>query len=104
MSKNKKIDFDELEKEEYIFQARVAIDSAQDIGNGLNRFKIAGALICPAGQPDISETDQWEGIQCEVIIRPIKRMGTNKIKNIRMDHAAMALGDDRQWTKKKDDK
>lgn len=83
----------------YTFQARLLLDSGADVGEHFKRFKVAGALIAHKGQPLMVETDDWGAIQCEVIIRPIKRLGTSKIKGMRMGVAAQQLSNDDAWEK-----
>lgn len=83
-------------EEEFVFQGRIAICEPVEM-EPYHQYRIAGALICPDGQPQLSESANWENIQCEIIIRPLKRLGTMKIKNARLDHAALALGTDKEW-------
>lgn len=87
---------DDYMPEEYVYQGRIAISGARDAGQ-FNQNSMSGVLVSPKGQPEISELDDWECIQCEVIIRPIKRLGKAKIKNMRLDQAAGCLGDESQW-------
>ena len=86
--------------EEYIYQGRIGICGPRDAGT-FNQHGISAVLIAKKGQPLLSDSDDWENIQCEIIIRPIKKIGNAKIKNLRLDHVATILGDDKQWTKKK---
>lgn len=87
--------------EEFVYQGRIAICSPRKV-NGSIQHGISAVLVSlDAKQPLMSTKDNWENIQCEIIIRPIKRLGTMKIKNARLDHAAMALGDESQWEKLK---
>lgn len=83
----------------YVFQARLALDGGQAVGDAFTKIKVAGVLVAHQGQPLIVDTDDWDGIQCEVIIRPIKRLGTSKIKGMRMDMAAQQLAKDDAWVK-----
>jgi len=86
------------EPEEYVFQARIAVTGARDSGP-YNQFAFGGSLLAHKDQPLLTETGQWENIQCEIIIRPLKRIGESKHSNIRLDHAATSVGDDSQWVK-----
>ena len=87
--------------DEFVYQGRIAICSPRKI-KGMVQHAISGVLISPdPKQTILSNAEDWENIQCEIIIRPIKSLGVAKIKNMRLDSAAMALGDDRQWEKKK---
>jgi len=87
--------------EEYIYQGRIAICSPSEVGGKYHQYRLSGVLICPDGQPKISESMDWEGIQCEVIIRPIKRMGNPKIKGQRLDTVAQCLSMEDEWIKSK---
>jgi len=82
--------------EEYTFQARIAVCGTRK-KFGMNQNTIGGVLLSPKGAPLITKSDDWENIQCEIIIRPIKRLGTAKIKNMRVDMATMALGNESNW-------
>lgn len=85
---------------ETVYQARIATCGASEVGNGkYNQFRFAGALISPVGQTPLSTCGDWEGIICEVIVRPIKRMGYAKIPHMRLDQVAQTLGDLSQWKK-----
>ena len=87
---------------ETVYQARIATCGAKVVGDGkYNQFRFAGALISPVGQTPLSESGDWEGIVCEVIVRPIQRMGHPKIQSMRLDQVAQVLGDNSQWEKKK---
>jgi hypothetical protein len=87
---------------EYVYQSRIAICEPRTVGE-FNQFGFAGVLICPKGQSNISESDDWENIQCEITIRPIKSLGVAKLKNMRLDQVALTLGDDKSWVKNKKD-
>ncbi len=85
-------------KEEYVYQGRIGICSPRDVANG--KFKqhgISAVLIADANQPLLSDNSEWENIQCEIIIRPIKRLGEAKMKGLRLDHISTMLGDDKEW-------
>ena len=84
--------------EEYIYQGRIAICAPDDSGP-FKQHKLSGVLIALQDQPIISESLDWEGIQCEIIIRPIKRLGNPVIKGMRLDQVALTLGSDDQWKK-----
>ena len=91
-------------EEEYIFQGRIAVCEPRD-KDIFNQNSISGVLISLKGQPLLSESKDWENVQCEIVIRPIKRLGTAKIKNMRLDQACLALSDDKQWkTEESDEK
>ena len=85
-------------QEEYIYQGRIALDGPADV-QGMTRHKLGAVIIAHPDQPIITDTEGWEGIQCEIIIRPLKRLGHAKHASMRLDHAAMALGDNNQWIK-----
>jgi len=95
---------EELPKDiqEFVYQGRIAICEPRKVGGGkLIQHAISGVLIgVDPKQPLLSEETDWENIQCEIIIRPIKRLGVAKIKCMRLDSAAMALSIDSQWEKK----
>lgn len=83
-------------EEEYVFQGRIAITSPRKKGDFI-QHGISAVMLAPKGQPILSNAKDWENIQCEIIIRPIKRLGVMKLKNTRLDHAASALGDESAW-------
>lgn len=83
-------------EQEYVFQGRIAICEPRKKG-GMVQHGISGVMLAMEGQPLLSTAKDWENIQCEIIIRPIKRLGVAKIKNMRLDSAAMALSDDSDW-------
>ena len=83
-------------EEEYIYQGRIAICEPTKV-SPYHQYRMSAVLICPEGQPKICESGDYENIQCEIIIRPLKRLGKSKIKGMRLDQAALALGDDNQW-------
>ena len=84
-------------KEEYIYQGRIGVCSPREAGP-FNQHGIAAVLIAHKDQPLITENGNWENIQCEIIIRPIKRLGEAKMKGLRLDHVATTLGDDHRWS------
>lgn len=84
------------EPKEYVYQGRIAISAPREAGP-YKQHAISAVLIANSGQPVLSECEQWENIQCEIIIRPIKKIGVSKMNNLRLDQAAMALGKDDQW-------
>jgi hypothetical protein len=86
--------------EEYIYQGRIGICGPREAGE-FNQHGIAAVMIAKKGQPLLSDHGNWENIQCEIIIRPIKRLGEAKIPGLRLDHVAQALGDDSQWKQMK---
>ena len=89
---------DNLElKDEFRFMARIAVTGARPVGDDISKFMIGGAFLCPSDVEPITTSGQWEGIACEVIIRPLKTMGELNIKNARLDHAVLALSDDDAW-------
>lgn len=83
-------------EEEYVYQGRIAV-CAPDEAGPFNQHKLSAVLIAHKGQPVITESLEWEGIQCEIIIRPIKRLGNPKIKGMRLDQVALTLGKSDQW-------
>ena len=87
----------ENQGDDFIYQGRIAICSPRDIGDGFKQHGISAVLIAPEGQPLLCDSGDWENIQCEIIIRPLKKLGKLKIKNARMDHAALQLGNDKAW-------
>ena len=89
----------ELE-EEYIYQGRIGICGPREAGQ-FNQHGISAVLIAHKGQPLLSDSGDWENIQCEIIIRPIKRIGNAKMTGLRLDHVATILGDDKQWVQTK---
>jgi len=93
-------DFDYGGREEYIYQGRIAICSPDTKGE-FHQYRLSGLLICPKGQPQITDAGDWENIQCEVIIRPLLRHGVAKIKGTKLDIAAQMLGDLKNWIKRK---
>jgi hypothetical protein len=100
MAKKKEVEQLPNTFDEFVYQGRIAICSPRKI-KGMIQHGISAVMISPnPKQPLLSTADNWENIQCEIIIRPIKRLGTMKIKNARLDHAAQALGDESQWEKK----
>jgi hypothetical protein len=86
--------------EEFVFQGRIAICQPRKKGN-MVQHGFSGVMLAPAGQPHLSDAPDWENIQCEIIIRPIARLGVMKIKNTKLDHAALALADESAWEKPK---
>jgi hypothetical protein len=82
--------------EEYIYQGRIAICKPDEVGP-YNKHKLSGVILAPAGQEIISDSGDWEGIQCEIIIRPLLRFGNPKQKGLRLDQVALTLGTDKQW-------
>jgi hypothetical protein len=84
--------------EEYKYQGRIAICSPRPLDD-FNQHGISAVLIADGRQPLLSNSKEWENIQCEIIIRPIRRLGEFKIPNARLDHVAQALGDESQWIK-----
>lgn len=84
--------------EEFIYQGRIAICKPNKVAKGtFIQHGFAGVLVALSGQELISNSDEWENIQCEIIIRPIKRLGVAKIKGMRLDQAAMSLSNDNDW-------
>jgi hypothetical protein len=82
------------------YQARIAICEPAVVGDGkFHQFRFAGALVCPTGQPLLCDTKDWENIQCEISVRPIKRLGTAKHKNMHLGQVVTSLGDLHQWIK-----
>lgn len=87
--------------QEFVYQGRIAICAPRKKGEHI-QHAISGVLIgVDPKQPLLSDATDWENIQCEIIIRPIKSFGIAKIRDMRLDHAAMALGDEKQWITKK---
>lgn len=85
-----------MESKEYIYQGRIAICAPRESG-GFKQHAISAVIIAHPGQSILSESEDWENIQCEIIIRPIKKIGVANIKGMRLDHAALALSKDDQW-------
>jgi len=85
------------EPEEFIYQGRIAICEPREAGKHFKSHGISAVLVSHEGQPNLSDSRDWENIQCEIIIRPLKRLGTLKNRNLRMDQAALYLSDDNAW-------
>ena len=90
-------------EQEFVFQGRIAICEPRKKG-GFVQHGISAVMIAPAGQPHLSDAKDWENIQCEIIIRPIARLGVAKTKSMRLDHAALALSNESAWEKIKTNK
>lgn len=86
---------------EFKYQARIAICAPRKVKGYKQHAMSAVMIVMDKNQPDITDIGNWENIQCEIIIRPIMSLGEAKIKNMRLDHAALALSDDSQWERVK---
>jgi hypothetical protein len=83
---------------EFTYQGRIVISKSK-ADRGFKKNLMAGVLLSMEGQPDMVDTDEWENVQCEIIIRPIKSLGIAKTKGLRVDQAIQAVSDDSQWLK-----
>lgn len=91
-------------EEEYVYQGRMAVCGPRKVGDGqFNQHAIGAVLIAHSGQPLISDSGDWENIQCEIIIRPIKKLGKSKVKGMRVDQATLYLSQDENWTKESEE-
>ena len=98
---------EEMFEEKYVFQGRIAICAPERIEMGehgeAQRYRFDGVMLCPDGQPPLSQTGEWENIQCEIIIKPLKRLGTAvTMKASRLDQAMQMLSEDGAWSGKLD--
>jgi len=87
-------------EQEYVFQGRIAVCGPRKVHGAIQHGISAVLVSTDKDQPLLSNSPDWENIQCEIIIRPIKNLGVAKIKNMRLDQAAQALSNESQWIKK----
>lgn len=82
------------------FQARLAITGPRDKMN-LDQFAISGVLLGHPNQEKLSTSDDnWNMVECEVIITPkkIHKGIKEQYKNCRLDQVAQLVGDEDYWT------
>lgn len=101
MSKHFNDDYDFMFKKntpphEYHYQARIGMCGARKKGD-VDVFAVVGAFAAHEKQEPLPSGDEWENWQCEIIIRPIKKIGTAKMKGCRADSVLTQLGDDNFW-------
>ena len=90
-------------KTEYRFQARLAITGPRDTF-GLDQFVIAGPIIGHPNQSSLTESEDWEMIECDIIIIPkkIHRKINPTYKNARLDQVALMVSNDKDWSESKE--
>jgi len=83
------------------FKGRIAISGPAAMGpdGELSQYKIGGALIALKDMP-VVKGQNWEMIECDVIIIPTKIHRTIKdsMKSARLDQVALTVGKDGYWS------
>lgn len=84
-----------------IYQARL-VRTIRDSQNGMKQTTMGVVAISKAEQNELGDGQNWERMDCDIIIIPRKQFDcTDKIKNARLDQATMSLSDDEAWKEKK---